>query len=430
MTSAEATSPRFSDGPAGDALLRVCAAPDADHGQAFATLDSKAWHWLVNMASTQRIAPLLHRSLQIAGSQALVPDDASAQLTASVRWHAIYTLKQGAAIADTLRLLGDEGFTPLVLKGAALAWRDYPDPVLRPLRDVDLLLTRDSAVASQALLLAHPSYRRAPWTVDYGPDHTHQLPEIQEIGRELTIEIHHRLNAKGWDQEQRLLALMAQSPDVIDLLGVSARVPSAHANVLHLVEHATLHHAFENGPLILSDLHYIAKRHSIDWERLQADAEAMGLANGLRLIARLAVRYGARWVPADFAFEAQGGDSHVMTARTVMLSEPEAVARHAMLRRLSRGPGHLQGWRGAFVRAFRPDRFQLAKISGFGPHNPLRWIGYPRWLANRGIRFFTAQRHDAPEGIVEKQLAMASWLSIPGSSGKETAHDHSQELSN
>lgn len=424
-----AASISFADGPAGDALLHVCAAPDADHGQIFAGLDPMAWDWLVKMASIQRAAPLLNRSLQIADARARVPSEASARLAADARWHALYALKQGAAIADTLRLLESEGFAPLVLKGAALAWRDYPEPVLRPLRDVDLLLTRDAAVAAQAFLLAHPSYRRAPWTVDYGPDHTHQLPEIQEIERELTIEIHHRLNAKGWDQEHRLLAMMVQSPATIDFLGVSAHTPSPHANFLHLVEHATLHHAFENGPLILSDLHYISKRHALDWDRLRMDAEVMGLANGLRLIARLALRYGACWVPADLAREAQDAESHVMTARAVLLSEPEAVSRHAMLRRLSKGPGHLQGWRGAIVRAFRPDRFQLAKISGYGADDPMRWFGYPRWLANRGIRFFKAQRRDAPEGIVQKQLAMANWLSIPGNSGKEAPNPHSQESS-
>ncbi|MCB2051102.1 MAG: nucleotidyltransferase family protein [Novosphingobium sp.] len=400
-------------GAAGDALLRVCAAPDDNHEGAFTRLDADGWDWLARTACTQRIAPVLGRALRKADVDGRVPAAAADRIASVARWHALYALRQGAAIVDTLKLLRSEGFAPLVLKGGALAWRDYPDPVLRPMRDADLLLGREEAVAAQEMLLAHRAYRLVPHSVHYGPEHTHQLPPVQEIDRGLTIEIHHRLNAQGWAHEGQLLAMMRRANESINLLGIPARVPTAHVNLLHLIEHATLHHAFENGPLILSDVHYIAANHAIDWRKLETDATRMGLANGLYLIVALALQHGARWVPSSLARAATAAAPHLSAARMALLSDPETRSRHAMLRRLEREVGHQPGWTDGLMRALRPDNLQLARMSGFGSEQSLRWVGYPRWLVNRGVRFWSARRGEDTAPVVEKQLAMAEWLSAP-----------------
>src|SRR3546814_2179319 len=183
-----------------------------------------------------------------------------------LRLQAMRTLVQAQAIARTLGLFAAEGFCPIALKGLALAFRYYPDPSLRPLRDLDLLMTVDEAPAAQQFLLCHPQYRRRRGAGHYGVEHSHQLPEIEHVESGLVIELHHRINARGWPGEAALLAMLRDDCQPVTLLGQQIMVPSPEVNLLHLVEHATLHHLFCNGPLLLADLYYLAASRPIDWK--------------------------------------------------------------------------------------------------------------------------------------------------------------------
>lgn len=247
-------------------LLRICAAPDCDHGALMRLLDTDGWNSLAQTAEDKRLCALVLRAVGIADARKLLPPAAAARLEAARHWHSIYALKQMAAVKRLIGVLGEGGFNPVLLKGFGLAHGIYPDPALRPLRDVDLLLSAEEAARAQELLIGNPHYRVAPWAGSYGLEFGHQLPEIQDIDFELTIELHHRINARNWAQEPILLELIRAEPVSLTVMGIDVRVPSPRANFLHLLEHATLHHAFENGPLVLADLHFLAARSNLDWD--------------------------------------------------------------------------------------------------------------------------------------------------------------------
>lgn len=391
-------------------LLRCCANPGGDHAAALAWLDPEQAEELLALSLRTRTAPLLEQALQ--GARARSP---SAQVLADrlcdhAREQALASLAQGRAIVQLAALLRKAGFAPLLLKGVALAYRDYPQPQWRPLRDVDLLLAPDDALAAQRVLLDHPRYRRAAWAGRYGIEYGHQLPEIEDLESGLVIELHHRVNAREWAEEPQFLAMIGRDAQWIELLGERLRVPSPHANFLHLLEHATLHHAFANGPLTLTDFHFMASANLLDWDAIERDAQVLGLARSLQLVAALAGALGAQWVPQGLAARAAAALPLVPAAGRAMLAMPELVERHAQLRRLAARSGGNSGSVAAAARLLKPDPNQLAKHSGRSPRSAWRWLGYPAWIVEKGRRYLGGARDPGFAAISRERDMLADWL--------------------
>ncbi|MFM6831683.1 MAG: nucleotidyltransferase family protein [Novosphingobium sp.] len=400
----------MQDGRHEDLLLRICAAPDGDHAGLCAQLDAGAWQSLADLAEVHRLSPLLRRNIQLSGSAALLPETVRAEIDRACQWHSLYGLRQTVALKRLWETLAGAGFQPLLLKGVALAHGDFPDPALRPMRDVDLLLSRDEAERAQEFLIAHKDYRLAPWAGNYGVEYNHQLPEIQDIEFELTIEIHHRVNARNWPQEPQFVAMLHEEAVTIPILGTAMKVPSPRTNFLHLVEHATLHHTFENGPLTLADLHFLARSNTLDWDWIEHAANRLGLANSLRLVATLAHRLGAGWVPQRLMEGVRFPESHVAAARAALLQDKEVAERNKLLRRLDQVDGGQWGWRAALRKALRPDPYQLADIAQSRPDEMRRWLAYPAWLLKRGMRYRAAMESDSALDGARREADMVAWL--------------------
>lgn len=395
-------------------LLRICAAPDSDHGALMRLMDADGWSQLAQTAEDKRLCALVLRAVGIADARKLLPSGAAAQLETARQWHSIYALKQMAAVKRLIGVLGEGGFHPVLLKGFGLAHGIYPDPALRPLRDVDLLLSADEAARAQDLLVGNAHYRVAPWAGSYGIEFGHQLPEIQDIDFELTIELHHRINARNWAQEPMLLELIRAEPAALPIMGIEVQVPSARANFLHLLEHATLHHAFENGPLILADLHFLAARSDLDWDWIETEAARMGLARALRLVATVTWQLGGRWMPDRFVDIAEVGAANLAAARSAMLQDREQSEQNKLLRRLETESAGATGWRAALSRALSPNPYQLAKIAGCDPDQFRRWLWYPVWLVQKGRRFLAASTNEASLVAARREADMVLWLGQSG----------------
>lgn len=367
----------------GQLLITCCAAPEGDHRPALQALSPKHWQELIALAYRTRTLPLLAHIAE--GADLAKP--VIAQLHEAAREAALHALAQGRAIARVIALLREAGLRPIALKGLALAYGAYPDPSLRPLRDVDLLLPHDEVVEAQKLLLSDASFSRLSGAGRYGIEYGHQLPEIVDCESGLVIELHHRLNARGWAGEPRLLSQINASATFAQLLGEDIRVPDVQTNFLHLVEHATWHHLFSNGPLLLADLHFLVTSHGpIDWASLQAEAAEMGLARALQLVAHMARHAGASWVPADLLTNEFPRSELLDSAYLALLDTEETARQHALLHRVtsrSGGTGPIH----ALSRAVQPDPYQLARLSDRDVNDPLKWLGYPGWLLEKGHRY-------------------------------------------
>ena len=380
-------------------VLQCCAAPDRDMSEQMAALDRKGESELLDLALQTRAAGLLHRAST--GLEGGLRD----QLSLIAKQYSLHNLRVGQVLVEVVDLLADEGLAPIALKGVALAFGDYPDTQLRPLRDIDLLLEPAAAMAAQELLLSTSGFRYADKAGRYGIEHSHQLPEIVHVRSGVILEVHHRLNARGWPHEQRLLSMIVEEAGTLEILGRVVRVPSPETNLLHLLEHATVHHAFANGPLVLSDMHFLAKNEQAIGPGTEGRVDGLGLTNAFDLLSQIARNLGAQW-PEQNAIQ-DSSAVLVDDACTAMLMTEEHIAQHDQVRRLKQMDG--SSW-GRILRSMRPDPNELAKHSTWSVDSPIKWMGYPSWLVEKGTRYWRGHHNKYAQTQFRARDAVISWL--------------------
>ncbi|MCA1662354.1 MAG: nucleotidyltransferase family protein [Novosphingobium sp.] len=108
------------------------------------------WDAIAAMAAAHRLEPLLHWRAQ--QSQCALPAEIAAAWDGAHRGAALAALAQQAALRLAVERLGAAGVAAVALKGVRLAWRDYPAPGLRPMRDLDLLVPAARALDAAAVL--------------------------------------------------------------------------------------------------------------------------------------------------------------------------------------------------------------------------------------------------------------------------------------
>jgi hypothetical protein len=117
------------------------------------------------------------------------------QLQARAMQHSHANRVRAKTLAKVLDAFQTAGIDVLVLKGTALAHLVYPQPGLRSMRDVDLLVSRSQARQAQTLL-AELGFNAPPPGDDLPAKHL-TVAQRRVEGLPVSIEIHHNLYANG-----------------------------------------------------------------------------------------------------------------------------------------------------------------------------------------------------------------------------------------
>lgn len=96
------------------------------------------------------------------------------------------------ALASTLDVLADAGIAPVAMKGITFAHGYYPQPHLRIMKDVDLLVSTDRREPAEAALLAAGFVRGDGMTFERYLPHHHAAP-LYHAEKQLWVEIHSAL---------------------------------------------------------------------------------------------------------------------------------------------------------------------------------------------------------------------------------------------
>jgi hypothetical protein len=107
---------------------------------------------LIALLRQQRLAPWVGYQLELAGLLPQLPKGLRMVLERATAQARQRTARQRLALLHTVRILGAHGIPAVALKGAQLAWQHYPQPWLRPMRDLDLLLPEEQIGPAFALL--------------------------------------------------------------------------------------------------------------------------------------------------------------------------------------------------------------------------------------------------------------------------------------
>ncbi len=293
-------------------LLWESCRPEPDPGAIRRALDGGAdLTWAVSAAAEHRLIPLLWRTLRAAGALDLLGaerDDLGAAAD-TFRMEALLLIPRAVALA--VRPLTDAGLEPLVLKGPAVAGR-YPEPGLRPMEDIDLLLPlAEHARALDALGGVGWQVARAAGVDHYDTVLIH--PEVPSLFLEMHFgleRITQRITALDplalWERRQPMECAGTPAfglPQTEELVVLAAHAGKPHHRFARLVWMADL-------AMIESDA--AARGAPVDWDAVRAFAREARCVTLVGAALAMARRAGLEVPPGLFTLPSRGWRGETM----------------------------------------------------------------------------------------------------------------------
>lgn len=176
----------MSEADVREALLRVAVSDGPD-----STPSGEDWGLWYAVAQGERVVPLLYHLVDAELTD--LSDEQRAQLHRLQRDVMSHCVRLEHHLVHVVRSLGEQGIQSAVLKGAASAHLDYPDPSWREFVDVDVLIDPSDRMAALDVL------SREGWTQAYAlprghEDYTHAVT-LARNGVEL--DLHQRIGHRA-----------------------------------------------------------------------------------------------------------------------------------------------------------------------------------------------------------------------------------------
>jgi len=241
-------------------LLRVTPGPREAVRSAISQLDEDDF---VAKCARHGLSGLAHHELRQAGIA--LSAQAAAALKRDALSIAVTGIKVKKLLFKSLEALSRHGVLPVLLKGYGLAHRCYPDPLYRPMTDVDLLVSRDELQAAETALV-EIGLQKKEELEDYQLHHHHHLNFYGTSG---SVELHFRAISGfgGAIEAEELLRRAIQA----DLEGHPVKYLRPEDELAYLATHATQH--LFKGVGWLYDLKLFIERHpNLDWPSVIAAA--------------------------------------------------------------------------------------------------------------------------------------------------------------
>ena len=255
---------------------------------------------LVISAIVLGLAPLLHWQLSVWG--VTLPSRVWAKLlsvrsASAARQHAIQT-----QLSEILEAGAQSQLSPIVLKGAFLAAHVYPEPGLRPMNDIDILVRPTELPLIEALLLrlGYAGHYKDPAEGAGVVKHTSTFqrpggtsgvanPYLNaEAAR--TVEPHLSLEESWFGLRADITPGVWERSIETDIEGHAARALCPSDLMLHLCVHLTFH-LIRGWPSLvqLLDLLWVSRRlEEADWEQVSRRALDRSVAGFIYAALRLA----------------------------------------------------------------------------------------------------------------------------------------------
>lgn len=390
--------------------------------EAIAALEAADWPILLSLARQHRLCPILHWRLTQERSELPIPATVLAELTGGWKKSALRALIMQRELESIHQILERAAIPHVALKGAFLAFHAYPRAALRPLRDLDILVPKETLLQAYQVLLDGGLRRMAHHHGDLAACsevHKH-LPPLSSPSGLVTVELHNRLfhpNRHGGaeddlsDDPQLWQRLMRRESN-----GQSISFLSPTDLLLHLIIHAVYDHQLDNGPLLLNDIAWLLATHEIEWPLFWNLAQRYGRTRGGLLALHMAERYFGplpiHWPEAGYR-PAESLQAVLKEACLLTLGDAESRA-DVKLASSAHRPGGFLAKAGLFVHKAFPRRTALAAIYPTAADSPwiYRWYAVRWWqLATRRMPQYWRNRQDEQLAIDTGRLnQVKAWL--------------------
>lgn len=379
------------------------------------------WPLLLGLSAQWQCGALTYRALEDARCLDRAPSGVRQRLRSVYLQSAT---RNALLFRDTARaaaMLGRADIPLMLLKGAHLARFVYPEPALRSMADLDLMVPRDRLIEAEEIFLGNgygPTPRPDP--VEFCTRSNH-LAKLSTPGGTV-VELH-------WTIER------PTSPFAIDLEGLWARaltVPFENQVVrvlapedllLHLALHVSFHHGFDRSAVkALVDIRHVVDHHrdALDWNALVARANAWGAGGFTYVTLRLAGDLLGTPVPASVfdTLEHSPVDEEAMVAAQHFVLLPSTLPK--VFVEVARRTGS-DRWKWVLRRLF-PTPMTMARLQGLPPGSlwvyPLYLVRLVGLLGRRGLLLLRAIMPGATRaGTLERESSrqhIEEWVRAHG----------------
>lgn len=192
------------------------------------------WDELLFQAEAHGMGPLL--ALHISSNEIEVPEVFLRGLRFLCLRHKQANLHLMESLHHILSVLEEKGIPSLILKGASLCQTLYPEAGLRPMRDIDLLLSKEDVEAAH-LLLQENGFHAS--TEELPDGYYHLPPLLQKVNdMQICVELHHGLFPDDPPYYQTLdFALLYQNSISFEMKGIVAHTLANEEMLWHLYQH-------------------------------------------------------------------------------------------------------------------------------------------------------------------------------------------------
>lgn len=269
----------------------------------------EAWTAVVDLA----IAHGLHAELSHLARQDGFPwsdSPATSRLHREAALSAGRTMLHDQAQREISRAFTVAHIPHIWLKGAALAHLVYPDPVLRPMVDLDVLVQPahlEQAITCVSAIGYQPKN-------DFGlfaagdpliADYVYNVTVVGGTASQVNVEIHVALlmPKRGPTSGTDYLPWFWEQTAELHLPGLTVTTLTAEAHLLYVCAHAVLHHRQDDGVLLRYwDVHRLVLRGALNWSVIVEQAAAFRWTFACERALRLVVDYFSTPVP-DAVFD-------------------------------------------------------------------------------------------------------------------------------
>ncbi|MES9886612.1 MAG: nucleotidyltransferase family protein [Candidatus Sedimenticola sp. 6PFRAG1] len=219
-------------------ILCDCLAFTDDNDRLHSILSAPDFPWeaFIESASKRLVTPALHNALGSKGLLSEIPSDVTDYLEAA---QYLNRERNQELLGDLQRIaeeLNSQGITPVALKGgASLAENLYPDPGMRVLSDLDILIPRER-LESCIEILQNLDFQIQPGFRDELSDYCHHYYPLAKTDGVTVIELHLEMIYEGC-QEMLPLTLLKGNTRTITWQNSQIAVLSPTLRLLHNILH-------------------------------------------------------------------------------------------------------------------------------------------------------------------------------------------------
>ena len=263
------------------------------------------WESLISKAQREGVAPLVYWTFSKARNLSNLPLGIRNQLRSAYAGIWMQNQRMFKELETIARLFDQAGIEVVALKGVCVALTIYPDIGLRPMGDMDLLVSKEH-LADAVQIAESLGY------MDCTPDASPGLKDLlshhvglQKTGSQpLTLEIHDRLVGEDafsfsvpvdwfWEQTEQLISSSFGQFDNLLMLTPAAQV-------MYASSHAMLQHGGKDAPLRwFYDIDLLIRTYQgqMDWSLLLSQAKIFEWSSALHAALTQTVAYFDTPVP-------------------------------------------------------------------------------------------------------------------------------------